>query len=88
MAAILGFGGYVPERVMTNEDWSQFVDTDDEWITARTGIKRRRFAADDEATLDLAANAAEKAIADAGLTADDIDEITDAVDRSLTKVFG
>ena len=57
MAAILGFGGYVPERVMTNEDWSQIVDTTDEWITSRTGIKTRRFAADDEATLDLAAAA-------------------------------
>lgn len=80
MAAILGFGGYVPERVMTNDDWSKIVDTDDEWITSRTGIKRRRFAADDEATVDLAANAAEKAIADAGLTVADIDEIIVATD--------
>ncbi len=80
MAAILGFGGYVPERVMTNDDWSKIVDTDDEWITSRTGIKRRRFAADDEATLDLAAQAAEKAIADAGLTAGEIDEIIVATD--------
>ena len=46
MAGILGFGGYVPERVMTNDDWSKLVDTTDEWITARTGIKRRRFAAE------------------------------------------
>jgi 3-oxoacyl-[acyl-carrier-protein] synthase-3 len=65
---------------MTNEDWSELVDTDDEWITARTGIKRRRFAADDEATVDLAAHAATKAINDAGLVADDIDEIIVATD--------
>jgi len=80
VAAILGLGGYVPDRVMTNEDWSELVDTDDEWITARTGIKRRRFAADDEATVDLAAHAATKAINDAGLVADDIDEIIVATD--------
>jgi len=80
VAAILGFGGYVPERVMTNDDWSELIDTDDEWITTRTGIKERRFAADDEATLDLAANAAEKAMADAGLTSSDIDEIIVATD--------
>ena len=77
---ILGFGSYVPERVMTNDDWSELVDTDDEWITQRTGIKERRFAADDQTTLDLAAAAAEKAIADAGLTAADLDEIIVASD--------
>jgi 3-oxoacyl-[acyl-carrier-protein] synthase-3 len=80
VAVILGFGGYVPERVMTNDDWSRLIDTDDEWITSRTGIKKRHFAADDEATLDLAANAAEIAMADAGLTATDIDEIIVATD--------
>ncbi len=80
MTAIVGFGGYVPERVMTNEDWSKLVDTTDEWITSRTGIKERRFAADDESTLDLAAIAAERALKDAGLTADDIDEIIVATD--------
>lgn len=77
---ILGFGGYVHERIMTNDDWSKLVDTSDEWITSRTGIKRRRFAADDESTLDLAQHAAERAIKDAGLTADDIDEIVLATD--------
>ncbi len=80
MASILGFGGYVPERVMTNDDWAQLIDTSDEWITTRTGIKRRHFAADDEATVDLAAAAAKIAIADAGLTAADIDEIIVATD--------
>ena len=77
---ILGFGSYVPERVMTNDDWAELVDTDDEWITQRTGIKERRFAAADQTTLDLAASAAEKAIADAGLTAADLDEIIVATD--------
>lgn len=80
MTAVLGFGGYVPERVMTNDDWAKLVDTSDEWITARTGIKRRRIAADDESTLDLAAAAAERAMEDAGLTAIDIDEIVVATD--------
>ncbi len=80
MTAILGFGGYVPERVMTNEDWSKLVDTSDEWITQRTGIKRRRFAAEDESTLDLVAAASQRAIDDAGLTANDIDEVIVATD--------
>ena len=44
---LLGLGAYVPERVMANEEWSAWVDTTDEWITERTGIKRRRIAADD-----------------------------------------
>lgn len=77
---LLGFGAYTPSRVMTNDDWSKLVDTDDEWIVARTGIRERRFAADDESTLDLAAAAADKAIADAGLTAQEIDEIVVATD--------
>jgi 3-oxoacyl-[acyl-carrier-protein] synthase-3 len=77
---ILGFGSYVPSRVMTNADWAELVDTDDEWITSRSGIKERRFAADDESTLDLAAHAATSALADAGLTAEDLDEIIVATD--------
>lgn len=77
---ILGFGSYVPSRVMTNADWAELVDTDDEWITSRSGIKERRFAAADESTLDLAAHAAEAALADAGLTAADLDEIIVATD--------
>lgn len=77
---ILGFGSYVPSRVMTNADWAELIDTDDEWITSRSGIKERRFAADDESTLDLAAAAADKAIADAGISAADLDEIIVATD--------
>lgn len=80
MAGILGLGGYVPERVMSNDDWSELVHTTDEWITARTGIKRRRFAADDESTLDMAATAAERAIKDADLSPADIGEIIVATD--------
>jgi len=80
VATILGFGGYVPDRIMTNEDWSELIDTSDDWITSRTGIKRRRFAADDEATVDLAAHAADKAMTEAGLTPSDIDEIIVATD--------
>lgn len=80
MAHIMGFGGYVPEKVITNEDWANQLDTTDEWITQRTGIKRRRFVADDETTMTMATNAAETAIQDAGLTSDDIDEIILATD--------
>ena len=80
MAAIVGFGGYVPERIMTNDEWAELVDTSDEWITQRTGIKRRRVAAPDETTLTLAANAAESAIKDAGLIPADIGEIIVATD--------
>jgi 3-oxoacyl-[acyl-carrier-protein] synthase-3 len=80
MAHIMGFGGYAPERIVTNEEWARLVDTSDEWITQRTGIKRRHFAADDESTLTLAAAAARGAIDDAGLTPADIDEIVVATD--------
>ena len=80
MTAVLGFGGYVPERVMTNDDWAALVDTTDEWITTRTGIKERRFAADDESTLDLAEQAGLGAMKDAGLGPDDMDEIIVATD--------
>ncbi|HEX2252673.1 MAG TPA: beta-ketoacyl-ACP synthase III [Thermoanaerobaculia bacterium] len=77
---IVGLGAYTPERVMTNAEWSRRVETTEEWIRARTGIERRRFAADDETTVDLAEQAARRALADAGLTAADIDEIVVATD--------
>ena len=77
---ILGSGRYVPERVVTNHDWAQRLDTSDEWITQRTGIKRRHYAADDESTLTLAADAAATAIKDADLSPEDIDEIVLATD--------
>ena len=80
MAHILGFGGYAPKRVVTNDDWARLVDTSDEWITQRTGIKERRFAADDETTMTLATEAAVSALKDADLTPDDVDEIVVATD--------
>jgi 3-oxoacyl-[acyl-carrier-protein] synthase-3 len=80
MAHIMGFGGYTPERIVTNDDWAEMVDTTDEWITQRTGIKTRHFAADDETTMTMSVAAAESAIKDAGLTAEDIDEIVLATD--------
>ncbi len=71
-SSIIGTGSYMPEKVMTNEDISKFVDTSDEWITTRTGIKARRIAAADEATSDLASEAARRAMAAAGVTAEEI----------------
>jgi 3-oxoacyl-[acyl-carrier-protein] synthase-3 len=79
-ATFLGFGGYVPERVMTNHDWAALVDTSDEWIRTRTGIERRRVAAAEEATADLAEKAARVALEDAGLEASELDEIIVATD--------
>lgn len=73
--AIAGVGSYVPERVLTNADLERTVSTTDEWITTRTGIKERRLAAPDEATSDLAANAALRAMANAQVTAEQIDLI-------------
>jgi 3-oxoacyl-[acyl-carrier-protein] synthase-3 len=73
--AITGTGKYVPEKVLTNEDLQRIVDTSDEWITERTGIKRRRIAAPDEATSDLAVKAAIEALQDAGVAASDLDLI-------------
>ena len=80
MAHILGFGGYAPERVMTNDEWAKLLDTSDEWITQRTGIKRRHIAADDESTMTMAVAAAEVALKDARLVPDDVDEIILATD--------
>lgn len=80
MTGILGFGGYVPEQVMTNDDWAALLDTSDEWITSRTGIQRRRIAAKDESTLDLAAAAAVLALDDAEVGPDEIGEIIVATD--------
>jgi 3-oxoacyl-[acyl-carrier-protein] synthase-3 len=77
---ILGLGSYVPDRVMTNDDWARYVDTSDEWIFSRTGIRRRRIAADDQSTVDLALPAASAALADAGLEPRDVDEIIVATD--------
>ena len=73
--AVAGVGSYVPSRVLTNADLQRMVNTSDEWIISRTGIKERRLAAPDEATSDLAAKAAVKAMANAQVTADQLDLI-------------
>src|SRR5438105_12827010 len=73
--SIIGTGSYTPEKILTNEDLSRMVDTSDEWITTRTGIKERRIAAKDETTSDMAAKAALKAIEQAKVSPEEIDLI-------------
>ncbi|MFP3919074.1 beta-ketoacyl-ACP synthase III [Lysinibacillus telephonicus] len=71
-AGIIGLGKYVPEKIVTNFDLEQILDTNDEWIRTRTGIQERRIAGDDENTSKLALEAAKKALEDANITADQI----------------
>ena len=85
-ARIAGTGGYLPERVMTNQELEEMVDTSDEWIRDRSGIKRRHIAADGEKTSDMAVNAARKAIEAAGVSTDEIDLIIVAT-TTPDKVF-
>ena len=73
--SIIGTGSYVPEKILTNADLSRMVDTSDEWITTRTGIKERRIAAKDEFTSDMATKAALAAIEQAGISGKEIDLI-------------
>ena len=73
--SISGVGSYVPERIVTNADLEKMVDTTDEWITSRTGIRARRVAASDEYTSDLAAHAATRAMQKAGVKPEEIDLI-------------
>src|SRR5213075_427155 len=73
--SIVGTGSYMPERRLTNADLMKIVDTSDEWITTRTGIKERRIAAKDEQTSDMAAKAALKAIEQAKISPAEIDLI-------------
>jgi 3-oxoacyl-[acyl-carrier-protein] synthase-3 len=72
---ILGLGAYVPKKILTNKDLEQMVETSDEWITTRTGIKERRIAARNEFTSDMAAQAALRAMHRAGVTAHHLDLI-------------
>ncbi len=74
-AGILSIGSYVPERVMTNDDLAKIVDTNDEWIFQRTGIRERRIARPDEYTSDMAIHAARKALERAEMSPADIDYI-------------
>ncbi len=74
-SAIRGVGHYLPERVVPNEWFASFLDTSDEWIVSRSGIRQRHFAAEGQTTSDLAIRAARAALDDAGLEADAIDAI-------------
>ena len=70
---LVGYGSYLPEKIMTNLDFERLMDTSDEWITTRTGIRERHFARDDETVVDMATIAAQRALENANLTIDDID---------------
>ncbi|MGN8644609.1 beta-ketoacyl-ACP synthase III [Gracilibacillus sp. HCP3S3_G5_1] len=74
-AGILGTGHYVPEKVLTNKDMEQIVETSDEWIRTRTGIEERRIAHDNEDTSNMAYKAAEQALEEAGISGEDLDLI-------------
>lgn len=73
--SIVGVGSYVPSKILTNHDLEKMVETSDDWITTRTGIKERRIAAEKEYTSDMAARAAERAMKMAGVKGEDIDLI-------------
>src|SRR3989338_2934041 len=72
---IVGVGEYLPKKVLTNADLEKMVQTSDEWITTRTGIKQRRLAAKDEASSDLAIKAGRRALEDARLNPKDLELI-------------
>ena len=74
-AVVRGIGHYLPDRIVENSEFAESLETSDEWIKARTGIERRHFAAEGQTTSDLATRAANQALDNAGLTADDIDAI-------------
>ena len=74
-SVVTGVGGYLPETVVTNDDLSKIVDTTDEWVRERTGIRQRHRASEDQAVSDLAVEAAKKALAAAGRTPADVDLI-------------
>lgn len=81
-ATVRGVGHYLPDRVVPNEEFASWLDTSDEWIQSRSGIQRRHFAAEGQTTSDLATRAAQAALDDAGLKADDIDAIVLATSTS------
>ncbi len=74
-AKIIGLGAYLPEKILSNQDLEKMVETSDEWIASRTGMKERRLAASDEFTSDMGYEAAKKALDDSGVKAEDIDLI-------------
>src|SRR6056297_2546039 len=81
-AAVTGIGHYLPDRIVENAEFEKTLDTTDEWIRSRSGIERRHFAAEGQTTSDLATRAARAAIADAGISADQIDAIILATSTS------
>ena len=81
-AVVIGVGHYLPDRVVPNADFEKTLDTTDEWIKSRSGIERRHYAAPDQGTSDLATNAANAALAMAGLTGNDVDAIIVATSTS------
>jgi len=88
---IVGIGSYVPPREMSNDDWARIVETSDEWITTKTGMKKRRIADPDVSTSDLAVEACKIAIEDAGLKTSDIDLLilaTSSPDVPLSSTAG
>ncbi len=90
-AGIVGLGSFVPPGVMTNDDWAGLVETSDEWITTKTGIKERRIADPETCTSDLAARACEKALEEAGMKPGDIDMLilaTSSPDVPLSSTAG
>ncbi len=82
---VLALGHYQPARVLTNDDLTAMVDTSDEWIRSRVGIRTRHMAAKDESVADMAAQAAEKALANAGLAAGEIDLVVVATCTALDR---
>ncbi|MBN1324883.1 MAG: ketoacyl-ACP synthase III [Alphaproteobacteria bacterium] len=72
---LVGYGAYLPERVVTNKDFEKLMDTTEEWIVSRTGMQERHFARDDETVADMATSAAELALKNSNLSIDDIDMI-------------
>jgi len=72
---LIGYGSYLPEKIFTNADFEKIMDTSDEWIVTRTGMKVRHFAREDETVADMAVIAAQRAIENAGISADDIDMV-------------
>ena len=84
----VGVGHYLPERVVPNAEFTEWLDTSDDWIISRSGIERRHFAAEGELTSDLAAKAAVAALKDASLEATDIDAIATVISTAMTDSLG
>lgn len=79
---LIGYGSYLPEKIMTNADFEKIMDTTDEWIVKRTGMKERHFAREDETVVDMGTIAAQRALDKSGLKIDDIDLIIVATTSS------